>query len=334
MALQKKTSLKDIAKAAGVSTALVSFVMNGKGKDYRVNEETARRIKEIAAQMNYQPNTAAQSLRSGKSKTIGFIVSDISNPFFAQLARLLEDAAGRQGYTVVFGSSDENADKMVRIVSNLLNKGVDGLIIVPCAGSEDFIRSLQEADTPLVLFDRYFPEVPVSYVALNNFNAAYTLTRHLLDKGFTAPALIAYDLDLVHMKERIRGYRKAMAEAGKRGNASVAYLKQDAMQRSAARILPKLLAGGTDAFLFATNMISLACLYTIKEQQLLDNHRFGMAAFDGSPALDFFPMSIPYIRQPLATLIQKALGLLIDRIDNGKAVQSVLADGELVVPEG
>ena len=87
MSSLKKISLKDIAEAAGVSTALVSFVLNGKKKEYRVGEETAQRILKIANEMNYQPNLAAKSLRSGKTKTIGLVVSDISNPFFSQLAR-------------------------------------------------------------------------------------------------------------------------------------------------------------------------------------------------------------------------------------------------------
>lgn len=85
MSSLKKISLKDIAEAAGVSTALVSFVLNGKRKEYRVGEETAQRILKIANDMNYQPNLAAKSLRSGKTKTIGLVVSDISNPFFSQL---------------------------------------------------------------------------------------------------------------------------------------------------------------------------------------------------------------------------------------------------------
>ena len=159
MSLLRKTSLKDIAEAAGVSTALVSFVLNGKEKEYRVGEKTAQRILKIANEMNYQPNLAAKSLRSGKTKTIGLVVSDISNPFFSQLARVLEDEAARKGYTVLFGSSDENKDKMNRIVGNLINKGVDGLIIVPCNNSEKSISSLVNNHIPVVLFDRYFPEI-------------------------------------------------------------------------------------------------------------------------------------------------------------------------------
>ena len=324
----KKISLKDIAEAAGVSTALVSFVLNGKKKEYRVGEETAQRILKIANEMNYQPNLAAKSLRSGKTKTIGLVVSDISNPFFSQLARVLEDEATKRGYTVLFGSSDE--DKMNRVVSNLINKGVDGLIIVPCDNSEKSIASLVNNNVPIVLFDRYFPEINVSYVALNNFNASYVLTRHLLNAGYNAPCMVAYDVNLIHMKERVRGYKKAMDDAGKKHLINVIFLKQDTPRKSADRLLPKMIDGGVDAFLFATNMISLSCLYTIKDMGEEVISKIGLVGFDGNPVFDFFNAPISYIQQPIETLVQKALGILIDNIVGGNTVQSVLAEGEFV----
>lgn len=330
MSSLKKISLKDIAEAAGVSTALVSFVLNGKKKEYRVGEETAQRILKIAEEMNYQPNLAAKSLRSGKTKTIGLVVSDISNPFFSQLARVLEDEATKRGYTVLFGSSDEDTEKMDRVVSNLINKGVDGLMIVPCENSEKSIASLVKNNIPIVLFDRYFPEINVSYVALNNFNAAYIATEDLLNRGYNSPCMVAYDVNLIHMKERIRGYKKAMEAAGKKSLISVAYLKQESPRKSSDRLLPKMIDSGVDAFLFGTNMISLACLYTIKDMGNEVISKIGLAGFDGNPVFDFFSIPISYIQQPIDILVHKALGILIDSIANGNTVQSVLAEGEFI----
>ena len=299
MASLKRISLKDIATAAGVSPALASFVLNGKGKEYRVNEETAQRILKIANDLNYQPNLAAKSLRSGRTKTIGLVVSDISNPFFSQL-------------------------------SNLINKGVDGLIVVPCENSEKYMSSLANNSIPVVLFDRYFPDLNISYVALNNYGAAYTATRHLLSSGYESPCIVAYDINLIHMKDRVRGYKQAMEEAGKKKQVTVLYLKQDSLRKSAERILPKALENGTDAFLFGTNMISLACLYVLKEMQDIDLHKLGLVGFDGSPVFDFFCVPISYVQQPVSMLVQKALEILIDNITNGNAVQSVLAEGVFV----
>lgn len=329
MAYIKKISLKDIAAVAGVSPALVSFVLNGKGKEYRVNEDTAKRIMDIARELNYQPNFAARSLRSGCTKTIGLVVSDISNPFFSQLARLLEDEAARHGFTVLFASSDEDVNKMSRLVSNLVNRGVDGLIIVPCEGSEKYMLSLMNNNIPIVLFDRYFPELNISYVALNNASAAYIATKHLLAAGYTSPCIVAYDINLIHMKERVRGYKQAMEEFGKKRQVNVVYLKQNALRKSAERILPKVLDGGVDAFLFGTNMISLACLYVLREMSEINLHEIGLVGFDGNTVFDFLDIQISYVQQPIAMLMQKALEILIDNISKGNSVQSVLAEGEL-----
>ena len=219
---------------------------------------------------------------------------------------------------------------MNRVVSNLINKGVDGLIIVPCDNSEKSIASLVNNNVPIVLFDRYFPEINVSYVALNNFNASYVLTRHLLNAGYNAPCMVAYDVNLIHMKERVRGYKKAMDDAGKKHLANVIFLKQDAPRKSADRLLPKMIDGGVDAFLFATNMISLSCLYTIKDMGEEIISKIGLVGFDGNPVFDFFNAPISYIQQPIETLVQKALGILIDNISGGNTVQSVLAEGEFV----
>lgn len=242
----------------------------------------------------------------------------------------MEDEATKRGYTVLFGSSDEDKDKMNRVVSNLINKGVDGLIIVPCDNSEKSIASLVNNNISIVLFDRYFPELNVSYVALNNFNASYISTKHLLDAGYNAPCMVAYDVNLIHMKERIRGYKKAMDEAGKKNLANVAFLKQDTPRKSADRLLPKMIDGGVDAFLFATNMISLACLYTIKDMGEEIIGKIGLVGFDGNPVFDFFGAPISYIQQPIDVLVQKALEILIDIIANGNTVQSVLAEGEFI----
>lgn len=212
----------------------------------------------------------------------------------------------------------------------LLIRGVDGLIIVPCNNSEKSISSLVNNHIPVVLFDRYFPEINVSYVALNNFNASYIATKYLLRVGYTAPCIVAYDVNLTHMQERVLGYKKAMDEAGKKSLINVAFLKQDSPRKSADRLLPKMIDSGVDAFLFATNMISLACLYIIKDMGDDIIGKIGLVGFDGNPVFDFFDAPISYIQQPIDILVQKALEILTDVIANGNTVQSVLAEGEFI----
>ena len=178
----KRVSLKDIAKRVGVSTALVSYVMNGKGKGNRVSDELAKKIKQVAEELNYQPNEIARSLRNGSTKTIGLIVADIANPFFGQLARYIENEAIKFGYTVIIGSSDEEVEKSELLINTFINRQVDGFIIAPAEGTVEQINTILKKNIPLILLDRYFPEIDTNYVILNNYQSTYDATLHILKK--------------------------------------------------------------------------------------------------------------------------------------------------------
>ena len=140
--MEKKIALKDVAQHIGVSAALVSYVLNGKEKEARVGADMAKKIRKAAAELNYQPNLIAKSLKMGKTKTIGLIVADISNPFFSSIARIVEDEAKKHGYVVIFGSSDESADKQLDLIDVFSTRLVDAFIIAPAAGTEDQIRNI------------------------------------------------------------------------------------------------------------------------------------------------------------------------------------------------
>src|SRR5690349_17547308 len=128
--MRKKTSLKDIAQTVGVSTALVSYVLNNQ-KEGRISKAVAQKIRDTAKLLNYTTNQIARSLKTNKTFTIGLIVSDISNPFSSGLARIIEDEAEKHHYTVIFASSDEQAERSSRLVNVLLNRQVDGFILAP-----------------------------------------------------------------------------------------------------------------------------------------------------------------------------------------------------------
>ena len=225
----KRVTIKDIATEAGVSIALVSFVMNNKsdGKEtYRVNKETAQRILEVAQKLNYQPNNAARTLRSGKTNTIGVIVSDISNKFFADIARCIENHAYKHKYTVLFGSTDENPQKLENLVEVFRNKGIDGLIVVPCEGADEIIRDIARQNIPLVLLDREVPDLEVSSVVLNNRRAGHETTEALIRRGFTRIEMISYSMGLSNIREREEGYRRCMQAHEMGENAVIHHLRQ------------------------------------------------------------------------------------------------------------
>ncbi len=183
-----KITIRDVAREAGVSISLVSLVMNAKrdaegNLDCNVNKDTARRIAEVAKRLGYRPNKAAASLRSGRFYTIGMVTSDIANQFFADIARYIENIAHNYNYTVLFGSSDENAEKLDNIVDTFIGNGVEGLIVAPCSGSEEVLRKALDAGIPTVLLDRDIAGLDVGRVMLDNERAGRMGVEHLYENG-------------------------------------------------------------------------------------------------------------------------------------------------------
>src|SRR5690348_18192943 len=212
--MKGKVSLKDVANHVGVSTALVSYVINNKEKEARVSENMAKKIREAVIKLNYQPNQIAKSLKSGRTNTIGLIVADISNPFFSSIARIIEDEARKKGYVVIFGSNDESAEKSQDLLNVFLNRQVDAFIIAPAENTELQIADLQKKNIPVVLIDRYFPNAKINSVHIDNFKAAYRAVEHLTINGRKKIAIVAYDTSLSHMQERKNGYKAALKNKG------------------------------------------------------------------------------------------------------------------------
>ena len=185
----KKVTIRDVAREAGVSVTLVSFVMNAKmGKDGRldcpVNPGTAARVLEVAKRLGYRCNNAAASLRSGKSHSIAVIVSDIANPFFAEICRNLENIAYKAGYTVIFASSEENPTKLEHLVDTMVGFNVEGLIVAPCLGAEGALSRAINVGIPTVLIDRDIPGEGFGRVLVDNVDAGIMATKYLIHQGF------------------------------------------------------------------------------------------------------------------------------------------------------
>ncbi len=319
----KKPSLKDIARRVGVSTALVSYVMSGKEKEKRVSGEMAARIRTAAEELNYRPNQIARSLRKGSTTTLGLIVADISNPFFAQMARIIEDEANNFGYTVIFGSSDESAGKSLVLIDTLLNRQVDGFIIVPAENSEDQIRLIQKRNIPLVLIDRYFPEIPTSYVALDNFAAAKDAVNQIIAKGYEKIGIVAYKSRLIHMQERIGGYVDAMKSNHLSKNILIKEIHYNRMKSDIENAMRDIIKGKkADALFFATNQLAITSLYSVNKYKKRIPDDIAIMSFDANESFDFFYTPISYVEQPVSEMARESVRTLISLINgNDKTIQ-------------
>ena len=322
--MKKRTSLKDIADEVGVSVTLVSYVLNNKGEENRVAETTAARIREVAKKLNYQPNQIARSLKSNRSQSIGLIVADISNPFFANLTRRIEDVAHARNYTVIFGSSDENIAKLRKVLDFLKARQVDGFIITPVEGCEDLLVQLQEQKMPFILIDRYFRDLPFNYVIIDNEQASKDATRYLLKRGHKKIGMVTYQSDLVHFEDRSRGYQEALKQAGI--DSTTRYIRKvrySSFEKDIERAVRDLIfEENVEALFFCTNTLAIEGLKQILKAGKTVPDDVDVVAFDQSIVYDFFRYYIPHINQPIQEIGQEAVTILIDII-NGKVPKTV-----------
>jgi len=333
--MEKRTSLKDIARRVGVSVALVSYVLNGKEKEMRVGAEVVRKVRQVALELNYEPNQIARSLRIGSTKTIGLVVADISNPFFGHLARIIEDEAIKLGYTVIFGSSDEDEHKSGMVLNTLLNRQVDGYIIVPSEGTVKQIGSLIRRKRPVVLLDRYFPELSCSHIVLNNFQATFDATSYLINKGLKRIALVAYRTALIHMRERIRGYVEAMDNSGLPYSDLLVEIKFEHSRTETENSLKAVLTKkkNIEAIVFANNGLSLAGLYYMQKHCIKIPGDMAFIGFDGGEAFDLYSTPLSYVKQPLEEMGKEAVKILIDIIKGPNKITQIMLDSELIIRE-
>jgi LacI family transcriptional regulator len=234
-----------------VAPSNVSFVINGQEKQGRISAQLATRIKKIIKETGYQPNRSAVSLRTGKTNMIGLIVEDISNSFFSQLAKSIEDMAYKVGYKVVYCSTENNDKKGAELVE-MLHKQVDGFIITPSKGMKEPVLKLKKNKKPVVLLDRYFPDVNIPYVLIDNFTAVKNGVEYMVKAGYKNIAIITTAMDQVQMQEREAGYVQCLKEHTLYKKNYTLLLKFSAMQDIYADQIKKFLLKRpqTDAVFF------------------------------------------------------------------------------------
>jgi LacI family transcriptional regulator len=329
----KKVNLKDIAEYVGVSTALVSYVLNGQAVEKQVNKSTAERITKAAQQFNYQPNQIAKSLKTQKTNTIGLVVADIKFRFSTGITRSIEEEAKKNSHTVIYGSSNESAEKFAKLVDVFVNRRVDGLILIPTEGSENEIEILQRSGIPFLLVDRHFPGIQCNYIALDNYQAAYNATQYLIDKGHRRIAFINYKTTFFHLQERTRGYLHAIKE--NKLDFEESWLQQidnSSGDDNVAAVLDQLMVNPSpcDALFFATDMLTISGLKYLNQKSIRVPEQVSVLSFDESEAFDLFYTPITFSRQPLMEMGRLAVSNLIALINGNQQLNQISLQAQLV----
>lgn len=313
----KLVSIKDIAIKAGVSTTTVSFVLNGKAREKRISEELEKNIIAIADKLHYRPNPLARGLRTGQTETIALVVENISNPFFATLARYIEDEAEMLGYTVMFSSTENIEEKALKLIRGLKHRQMDGFLITPTLGLKDEILKLKREGREVILIDRYIPEIDVPSITVDNIKGAALATQYLLDKGFKRIAFVTTLGEQLQMQERREGYATTLKKAGVQENDALVleipfdYTKEAAMKMIAAFREKQR----PEAIFFATNYLGVYGLESWRDDP---NPPSGMVCFDDTDLFRLGKPSITVVAQPIELIAREAVSKLVSSIRKEK----------------
>ncbi len=331
---KKVLSIIDIAKQLHLSQSTVSFILNGKSKERRISVETTQKVLKFIEQVGYKPNLLARSFRTGKTNIIGLMVENISNPFFARLAGLIEENAYKNGYKILYCSTENEPAKARELMQLFKDRHIDGYIITPTEGIKDDIDKLVNAGAPVILFDRYFEGGNHDYVLLDNFQSAYNAVQHLVDQGFREIGFITINSLQSQMQDRLHGYEKATDN-----NDLKHYVKEVGFNMSDDNVVEHIvdfLARKTklDAVIFSTNYLGVNGLKAIKKMGLAIPKDIAVMSFDDNVVFELHTPTITAIEQPIEAMSVQLINILLDKLTSKNVINhKVTVPGKLVIRE-
>lgn len=272
-------TIYDVARAAGVSVATVSHVINGTRK---VAPDTAARVRRAIEELGYQPNGIAQSLRKRVTYAIGVLVSDITNPFFAHLVRGIEDAAHTAGYSVIVCNSDENPEKEAFYIRSLWRRRIDGMLIAPTGdGTSPAFQELVRKSIPFVFIDRKAKEIDAPAVLSDNFGGAYLATKYLIARGHRRIGIILGIPGATTTEERFAGYCQALEEAGIPFSEELVawgWYRAEGGQKATEKLL--LLSAPPTAIFSTNNLMTVGVMQELHRRRIRIPEEIAIIGFD------------------------------------------------------
>jgi len=312
-------TIKDIAKALGLSTSTVSRALRG---SYEISAETKKLVLEYAEKLNYRPNPIALSLKEKRSRSIGIVVCEIANNFFSQVINGIESVAYKKGYYVIISQSHESYEREVANTQYLASRSVDGLLVSLSAETTDLahLNKLHDRGLPIVFFDRITEEMKTHKVSANNFLGAYQATEHLIKSGFRRIAHLTVASHLSITKERLAGYKAALADHGVAFEESLVKfcnyggLIYSETEQAIDALLT--LTNKPDAIVAASDKLSTGCLTALAKRNIKVPDQMGVVGFTNSQLTDIFHPPLSSVRQPAFEMGQVAMEMLIQIIES------------------
>jgi LacI family transcriptional regulator, galactose operon repressor len=310
-------TIHDVARRAGVASVTVSRHLNASGP---VSESVQARIEAAVLELGYVPNELARGLKSRSTRTLGLVVSDVSNPFFTSIARGIEDVAHAHGYSVILCNTDEDSAKQEQYLGVLRSRHVDGLILTPAGHELATISAWRRRCGPICIIDRTLPEgdhraLGIDCVRAESLTAAERLVSHLLGHGHRRVGLVNGPPDISTAQERRLGYRRALDRHGIPRDPRLEHHVPFKVEAGRAAALALLDSADPPTALFATNsFLTIGVLCALRERGRRVPEDMAVVGFDEIPQMALVAPFLTVARQPEAEIGQRAAQFLLERL--------------------
>lgn len=318
----KRSTLKEVAKLAGVSTATVSNALN---ETKYVSEEVKDKINRAIEELNYQPNIVAKSLRVQESRIIGVLISDVANPFFSIVVKGLEEELSKSNYSILLCNTDSSVEKERKYLEVMIGKRVDGLVVSSAGNTGDYFRSLDKTGVPIVFLNRCPEFMNSDVIMTNNIQGAYSATEHLIRHGYGKIAIITGPSSISTGKDRLIGYKRALEDYGvalsdplvKEGLFTIqsGYDKMKELMEQDMK---------PDAVFISNNSMTLGAYKYLKEAGIRIPDQIAVLGYDDPDWADIVEPPITTVRQPAYQLGVHAANLMLARINEKQVKREIM----------
>jgi LacI family transcriptional regulator len=326
------STIKDVAQHAQVSVATVSHVIN---ETRFVAEPTRVRVQQAIAALRYVPSALARSLKSNRTHTVGMMIPNSSNPYFAEIIRGIEDTFYEAGFNVILCNSDDDPIKQSHYVRLLSEKQVDGLIVMSSGSDVELLDTLRATRMPLVVVDREIDDLAADLVEVNHEAGGFLATRHLLELGHRRIACLAGPQGLSSARERVQGYRRALATSGVPADASLLiaadFTSAGGHAAMSALLAPKPPAKRPTAVFASNDLMAIGAICAAASLGLRIPQDLSVVGFDDIALAAHSNPPLSSVVQPKHQTGQLAAQLLLERIaDPGRALQRTILQPTLL----
>ncbi|KIL41274.1 transcriptional regulator [Gordoniibacillus kamchatkensis] len=326
-----KATIYDVAKEAGVSIATVSNAINGKGK---ISKKRREEIFKIMERLQYQPSVIASALTGKKTFTLGLLIPDISNPFFAEIARAIEDEAHQSGYSVIICSTDNKDERVERYIALLESKSVDGIIIGTGIDNMDILSQLQSRSVPLAMIAREASSLAVDTVVADDFVGGVLAAEHLVSLGHKRLAVLSENLKVSSSRERIRGFRQGLADVGVSfddNSIVICEYKVEEGKRGALELLQR--GGERPTAIFCCNdLLAIGAIQAAKEAGVRVPEDLSIVGFDDTILATVTDPPLTTVAQPMEHMGKLVFKLILGHLQNKDSIrQRIVLRPELTI---